>query len=147
MEKINFIDLNYQQKLEILKWRNSEKVKSQMYNNTDISEIEHISFIDNLKNIENMKFFLIKDIGVINFKRIKDNFAEIGLYSNPSKYGVGNTLMKNILSFPYSKLYLEVFSDNKKAITLYKKFNFQETYRKVINNKKVICMELKNENR
>jgi len=46
-----------------------------------------------------------------------------------------------------NKLKLEVFSDNKLVINLHKKFNFKETEVKVVNNKEVICMELKNENR
>jgi len=45
------------------------------------------------------------------------------------------------------KLKLEVFSNNVKAINLYKKYNFKEDGTKTINDKEVICMELVNENR
>jgi ribosomal protein S18 acetylase RimI-like enzyme len=40
------------------------------------------------------------------------------------------------------KLKLEVFSENERAINLYKKFKFKQTDVKEINNKEVICMEL-----
>ena len=37
--------------------------------------------------------------------------------------------------------------ENEKAYILYKSFNFKDIFEKTINNKKVICMELENENR
>jgi UDP-4-amino-4,6-dideoxy-N-acetyl-beta-L-altrosamine N-acetyltransferase len=45
------------------------------------------------------------------------------------------------------KLIAEVFAENERAVDLYKKFNFKETTKKIVNNKEVICMELKNEDR
>ena len=42
------------------------------------------------------------------------------------------------------KLKLEVFSDNKRAIKLYKEFDFKKTGTKIVNDKEVICMELEN---
>ena len=91
-------------------------------------------------------------IGVIDFTNIKKNRADIGLYSNPQIYGNGSLLMEIICDYGFNtlkikKLVAEVFVSNKKAFNLYNKFNFKETGTKIINNKEVICMELKNENR
>ena len=75
--------------------------------------------------------------------------VEFGLYSNINCKiaNIGKILLNAIINFNLNKLKveklkLEVFSDNKKAINLYQKFNFKETKTKEINGKKVICMEL-----
>ena len=46
-----------------------------------------------------------------------------------------------------SKLKLEVFEDNERARNLYRRYKFQEVDKKMVNDKKVICMELRNEDR
>ena len=138
----NFINLNYSEKLLVLEWRNSQRVRENMYSTKIISVENHLNFIDKLIYDRENKYFLVEDIGVIYFNNIKNNSVNIGLYSNPKKYGVGRLLMNQILSFDFKYYYLEVFKNNKKAIDLYLKYNF-----KIKNeDKNIIYMELKNEN-
>ena len=66
--------------------------------------------------------------------------------------GVGRILEQISIDYAFdvlkvNGLQLEVFADNIQVRNLHKKFNFKETGTKMINNKEVICMELKNENR
>ena len=76
----------------------------------------------------------------------------MGIYANPESKGVGKILLENITNYAFEelkvkKVFAEVFSKNKRAYELYKKFNFQVFDTKTINNKEVICLELKYENR
>ena len=137
----NFIDLSLDEHKKILKWRNSEYVSKWMINK-HISLDEHLNFVKSLKN-SNKLYFLVDDIGVIYFI-LKDDYAEIGLYKNPDKNRVGKILMKKIIDYGFNhlkldKLILYVFEDNKKAISLYEKFGFQQ----IDKRENIIKMELK----
>jgi len=69
VELINFINLEYDEKVMILNWRNHPKVKSVMHNNLDISLDDHLNFIKSLKKRVDKKYFLVKknslNIGVL----------------------------------------------------------------------------------
>jgi len=163
IELKNFIDLNDNEKSIILTWRNHNEVKKWMYTNEDIQFENHLKFIESLKNDISREYFLIKKdmqmIGVIYFTAINDKLkeCEFGLYANPFEKiaGVGRILEEICIRYAFdflklAKLKLEVFECNEKARNLYKKYNFREVGNKVINEKKVICMELErmnNENR
>lgn len=61
---------------------------------------------------------------------------------------MGNILLNSICEYGFhtlniNKLIAEVFAENEKAINLYKKLNFKEIAKKIVNNREVICMELK----
>ena len=136
--------------------RNSQQIKKWMYSQDTISLKEHLKYVKKLRAQQDKKYFLItknnKNIGVIDFTNIKNNSAEFGIYSNPKLYGQGKSLMQIMIEYSFNIINLNhikasVFSDNTKAIDLYKKFNFKKIDTKIVNNKKVICMELKNENR
>ena len=153
---INFTELSLQEKEMILLWRNDKAVKVWMYDELDIQIEKHLSFIEKLKDSYEKLYFLVKKkdnyLGVIDFTDINNNTAKFGLYSNPKLKGIGKVLLKTICDYAFSELniktlHAEVFSNNIKAIKLYKKFDFLEIKKKVINNKEVTCMELKNENR
>jgi len=146
MKITNFINLNIEEKKMILNWRNHPDIARYMITK-HISLKEHLQFIENLKKNLNKKYFLIEDIGVIYFTIFK-NYAEIGLYKNPQKKGVGKILMEKLIDYGFNKLNLTklilyVYEDNLKAINLYKKFGFTETDKK----DNLIKMELKNANR
>jgi UDP-4-amino-4,6-dideoxy-N-acetyl-beta-L-altrosamine N-acetyltransferase len=90
-------------------------------------------------------------LGVIYFTNINKQFKEcyFGLYANPFAKipGVGSILEEICIKYVFDilklkKLKLEVFSDNDRALNLYKKFKFKEISSKIVNNKKVICMEI-----
>ena len=156
-QMINFIDLSLEEKKMILKWRNTKSVKRWMYNRKAIPLDKHLQYIDSLKNRKDRVYFLVKDkkdyLGVVDLTQIiKDKSAELGIYTNPSVYGVGRLLMSKIIYYAFNTLQLKklkanVYIHNEKAISLYKKFHFKNTG--ILKDKYEIIqiMELKNENR
>jgi len=143
----NFIQLDYDEKLMILEWRNHSETSKFMINKK-VELKEHLNFINSLKENKTKLYFLVDDIGVIDFTHITDKKADIGLYKNPNKQKVGSVLMKHIIDYGFNvlgleKLVLYVYANNQKAINLYKKFNF-----KIVDKKdNLLKMELLNENR
>lgn len=142
----------------ILNWRNNPNIKKWMYNNNDISKEEHYYFIDNLKSDTTKLYFLLKkenvNIGVIDFYELDKEDIYYGFYGNPEAtiMGIGRILEEVCLDYAFNKLKvkklkLEVFEENIYVRNLHKKYKFKESGEKYINNKKVICMELENENR
>ncbi|OHD98040.1 MAG: UDP-4-amino-4,6-dideoxy-N-acetyl-beta-L-altrosamine N-acetyltransferase [Sulfurimonas sp. RIFCSPHIGHO2_12_FULL_36_9] len=153
---INFIDLTLEEKKMILSWRNHPSIKQWMYNSDDILLENHLNFIETLKSCADKLYFLVKldddYIGVIDFTNIdkESKSSEFGLYANIELKGMGKVLLNSICEYGFhalniNKLIAEVFAKNEKAINLYKKFNFKDITRKTVNNKEIICMELKNE--
>ncbi len=135
VELINFIDLSYDEKVEILSWRNHLSVRKWMLKKEPITLEQHISYIELLKEKEDRLYFVVKQygksVGVIDFTNINNQEAEIGIYSRPILKGVGSFLMENILEYGFyqlklKKLLVKVFEDNFSAIRLYKKFNFKQ---------------------
>ena len=158
IELINFTELTLEEKKMVLEWRNHPDIRKWMYNQNEIKLTDHLNFIENLKNRKDKLYFLVKQdnkyIGVIDFYDIDKYECKAGLYKNPFEHllGYGKILLKSCIDYAFNilkveKLKLEVFKENEKAKRLYKKFNFKETEEKIINNQKVICMELENENR
>ncbi|RXJ95489.1 UDP-4-amino-4,6-dideoxy-N-acetyl-beta-L-altrosamine N-acetyltransferase [Arcobacter sp. AHV-9/2010] len=150
-----FIDLETDEKLMVLSWRNNINNRKWMYNSEMISEKEHFHFLDTLIKRESEQYFLVQNnkqnIGVVYFNQInkKTNSCYFGLYSNPFEKvaGVGRILEEICIKYAFEvlkldTLKLEVFYENEKAKALYKKYNFQETGYKIVNGKNVICMEL-----
>lgn len=155
---INFTDLTLEEKKMVLLWRNHPTIKQWMYNSDDILLENHLNFIESLKGCTDKLYFLVKRgddyIGVIDFTNIdkESKSSEFGLYANIELKGMGKVLLNSICEYGFhtlniNKLIAEVFTENEKAINLYKKFNFKETTKKIVNNREVICMELKNEDR
>jgi len=153
---VDFTKLKKKEKQMILEWRNDSSIRKWMYNQTIIPLKSHFAYIDSLKESKDKKYFLVKRndkyIGVIDFTNIKKESVLMGLYANPESKGVGKVLLENILNYACNilkveRIFAEVFSGNIRAYKLYKEFNFKSLSKKIINNKEVICLELKNENR
>ena len=150
----NYINLNENEKLQVLKMRNHSEVRKWMYSQDSISKIDHFNFIKSLESDIDRCYFLIKQkeiiIGSVNFANIRSNkLAVFGFYANPFEkiLGAGRILELTSLHFIFrelnlSKLTLEVFSDNKQVVNLHKKFGFEIVSEKNKNEKKVFCMEL-----
>ncbi|MBE0514915.1 UDP-4-amino-4,6-dideoxy-N-acetyl-beta-L-altrosamine N-acetyltransferase [Sulfurimonas sp.] len=152
---INFTDLTLEEKKMVLLWRNHPTIKQWMYNSDDILLENHLNFIETLNECTDKLYFLVKRdddyIGVVDFTNIdkESKSSEFGLYSNPflKIAGIGRILEEISIAYAFqtlkvSILKLEVFAENEKAINLYKKFNFKEITKKIVNNREVICMEL-----
>lgn len=155
VDLIDFVDLSLDEKLMVHSWINNESVKEWMYTKENISEERHLDFIDGLELSASRQYLVIKlgnvYLGVVDFTEI--NFSKktcyFGLYANPFHrfVSVGQILQEicskyifDILGF--EKVNLEVFSDNSKAIKSYRSFGFTNTASKVVNGRKVSCMEL-----
>ena len=133
------------------------KVNTSVVNQETISLGEHLNYISSLSMKKDRYYFLVKykdeHIGVIDFTNIdyKNKITKFGLYVKPETKGFGSLLMILIINYSFfslkiDRLNAEVFSENIQAFKLYKKFNFKEVGSKLINNKKVIFMELLYEN-
>lgn len=153
---INFIDLTFEEKKMILYWRNNPLIKEWMYTNEEIELQNHLSFIDSLSSRKDKLYFLVKEngkyIGVVDFVNITDTSLEMGIYSNPELKGKGNVLLSVIINYSFdvlkvAKIKAEVFTENVKAHELYKKNNFKDIGKKLVNEREVTCMELNYENR
>lgn len=152
-----FTDLSMKHKDMILLWRNDIRIRKYMYNDKIIQRHKHLNFIESLNKDSTQTYFLVTkdniEIGVIYFKNIVTrNSAELGIYSNPNIKKMGSILLNIICDYAFDvlridTLYAEVLFDNVKARDLYTNFNFLEKQSKTINNKKIIIMELKNEDR
>lgn len=152
---IDFTDMTLDEKKMILNWRNDNTIKQWMYDTTDISLESHLNYINSLESSKTKQYMAVKKenqyIGVVYFTNIdfKNKSTYFGLYANPFEKiaGVGRILEEICIKYAFdmlklSKLKLEVFSDNKKALNLYKKYKFEKVDTKIINSKDVICMEL-----
>jgi UDP-4-amino-4,6-dideoxy-N-acetyl-beta-L-altrosamine N-acetyltransferase len=150
----NFTELGDTEKSMVLGWRNNDNIRKRMFHQELISLEQHRAFIDSLRNKKDALYFLLyenKDaVGVIDFTDIdlQKGSAEIGLYANPSLHGVGKKLMQNIISYGFGhlklkQLYAAAFKNNTKAISLYRRFDFQQ-YKE---SKEILYMELYNEDR
>ncbi len=151
---INFVDLSQEEKLMVLSWRNDDNIRKWMLTQDIISQDNHFNYIESLTSKKDRLYFLVKkaanSIGVIDFTSIDydEKKAEIGLYTNPELKGVGSFLMQEIINYGFhilgvKTLISKVFHQNHKAIKLYKKFDFKE----ISEEKEMLTMELKNENR
>jgi len=158
VELVNFIELSLEEKKRVLEWRNQPSIRQWMFNQEEISLTSHLNYIDSLPLKNDRSYFLVKqnthEIGVIDFTNIdyKHKKTEFGIYSNPALKGVGKLLMEAIIDYAFNTLKVitlisEVFEDNIPAIKLYNRYLFKNMDRKKVNNKYVLCMELKNENR
>ena len=155
---IDFVDMCLEEKKMVLSWRNHSEIKKWMYTTDDIELNSHLAFIDSLENRKDKQYMIVKKddryIGVVDFYDIdkEKKECEFGLYANPFEKiaGVGRILEEICIKYVFefltlTKLKLEVIEENEKARSLYKKYKFQEVSEKMINDKKVICMERERE--
>ena len=130
---INFVDLDLEQKKRILEWRNHPKVKSMMVNKDPITLTNHLRFIDSLNEKSDCYYWLVLDkedeeIGVLDLLHVdfaKDE-AEMGLYINPEKAGIGFEFMIECNYFVYFHLRLGnnrvTVNSKNKEILLFNKY-------------------------
>lgn len=140
-----FQDLTDEDKLNVLAWRNNPEIRERMFSKHEISLDEHLKFIESLKSDLTSKYWYIVSKGVISLRKIDlyHRTAYLGIYKNPmnGQRGVAQELIKILFDKTFNELKLntlklEVFSDNRKAITFYNKCGFnqegqlRELYRK-----------------
>ncbi|WP_373032493.1 UDP-2,4-diacetamido-2,4,6-trideoxy-beta-L-altropyranose hydrolase [Sulfurovum sp.] len=158
IELINFIDLSLDEKRMVLTWRNNPNIRKWMFSQEIIEIKDHLAYVNSLNKREDRLYFLVKQegqaIGVIDFTNIdyQKRSTEFGIYANPELKGVGQILMKAIIDYAFNSLKVKtlisaVIEENLPAIKLYKRYDFKEVEIKKVDNKNIIYMELKNENR
>lgn len=126
----NFVCLTLEEKMMILKWRNSESVRKVMVNKNIISEHDHLKFIDGLKERDDCYYWLVinkKDekIGVIDILHVdnENDVGELGYYMDPSLIGMGLEFVVECEFFVYNIIRLgnniaTVNVNNKSALLL-----------------------------
>lgn len=152
----NFTQLSDTDLKVILSWRNAPEVRQWMFAPKIIALNSHLSFVKNLEKSEDKLYFLVKDeiksLGVISFTDITQDNCFLGIYKNPELNRVGKYLLQVFINYAFTHLKVaiinaEVFSNNIKAIKLYKKNGFLQINKKQFNEQELISMELRNENR
>lgn len=138
----NFIYLAKDEKKIVRNWRNNNKIRKWMFNDSPISINDHIQFLHNLNKDKNNFYWLVKNIrklkknlGVVYINKVDflNKNAYLGIYVNP-KYlskGFGTQIFIRLkkLVFNLAKFHtlkLEVFRSNKNAINFYKKVGFNK---------------------
>jgi len=143
------------EKLMVLDWRNNINVRKWMYSQNKIHIDSHVDFINALLFSKDSQYMVVKRsnefLGVVCFTKIDFIKKQIcfGLYTNPFGRikGVGSMIQEAGIKYifdllEFQKIKLEVFSNNFRAINLYKKFNFKKNEQKIINGRNVDYMEL-----
>lgn len=123
----------------VLQWRNSERVRANMYTDNLISIKEHQDWFTNAKGDPKSKYFVFEHkgtpVGVVNIVQIDDRNGKCywGFYlgdpdapktSGPAMEFLALEYMFNTLEM--RKVYCEVFVFNEPVIKLHKKFGFVE---------------------
>ena len=127
-----FTMLNHQQKMDILAIRNNPLVAEQMINTHQISESEHIQFIEKQKtDTKNINYAVFDNnviVGCVALQKInwENRTAYFGIYRTPGAplKGLGSKMMRALLRITFdiaelSELKLEVKPDNERAIAFY----------------------------
>lgn len=152
----NFTDVTASDAAMILEWRNHPETKRWMFSQDNISLENHMNFLGSLRKNDDKLYFLVSNnnnhIGVIDLYDFKNSSCDIGLYKNPSQYGVGKTLLQAIqqkafASLKLKSIFADVLVENTKAYNLYISFGFKQIDRLVFQNHEIFRMELKNEDR
>ena len=151
----DFCELNEKDRLGILSLRNHPEVKMWMYDFSDISIEDHVSFIKSLENDSSRKYFLVKQsarvIGVFYLTKLNavDKSLELGLYVNffHKKKKSGSAIIEAAISYvvstlKYKKLMLDVFEENTVAVNFYRRFGFKILSKSHVNDRLVNKMTL-----
>ena len=134
------IDLDKEIQLQVLKIRNEESVRKWMYSDHEISEDEHLAWINKLKDDKKNIVYAVmteelESIGVISINDIdiKHKKTNWGFYIGEKYQGLGIGFFLEIMFIEYcfdkmglEKIYCEVIEGNTSVLKLHKKLLFQE---------------------
>ena len=123
----------------VLSWRNSERVRANMYTDHIISLEEHQTWVKKIKDEPTVDYLICEfqnhPIGLVNFTNIDKNNNKCywGFYLGETATPLGGGVAMEFLSLEYAfeilnirKLCCEVFYFNEQVVKLHKKFSFQE---------------------
>lgn len=125
----NFVNLTDEELLMILQWRNHPDIRKCMNNTDPIPAESHLNYCHNLKNREDIIYWLIlkedKPVGVLNIINIDydKEICEPGFYLAPEVMGRGESIfvLSNYKDFLLNKLEFKAlvghnYADNKPAL-------------------------------
>ncbi len=125
----NFVNLTDEELLLILQWRNHPDIRRCMNNTEPITEESHLNYCHNLKNKEDVIYWLIlkenKPVGVLNIIDIdyENGICEPGFYLAPEVMGRGESIfvLSNYKDFLLNELGFHAlvghnYADNKPAL-------------------------------
>ncbi|MBK2043934.1 UDP-2,4-diacetamido-2,4,6-trideoxy-beta-L-altropyranose hydrolase [Allofrancisella guangzhouensis] len=109
VELYNFTELNYDESVKVLSWRNDPLIRNNMYSTEEIKLSDHLRFIESLSNRDDKKYFVVRkennDIGVVDFTQITPSDSlHMGLYAKPGVKGAGHILMNVIVDYSFKVL-------------------------------------------
>ncbi len=123
----------------VLQWRNSERIRANMYTDHIISFDEHKRWFLNTRTSESVSYCICeynhKSIGTVYFTDIDkyNQKSHWGFYLGESNLMMGSGSIMGFMGIDYAfqslgiiKLCGEVFSFNERAIKLHKKLGFQQ---------------------
>ena len=123
----------------VLSWRNSERVRANMYTDHIISFEEHQTWFKKIKDEPTVDYLICEfqnhPIGLVNFINIDKNNNKCywGFYLGETATPLGGGGALGFISMEYifelvnfRKVCSEVLSFNNKSLKLHKKFSFQE---------------------
>jgi len=124
---------------QVLEWRNSERVRSNMYTDYIISLEEHRAWFLKIRNSSSTCYYVCEydkqPIGVIYFTNIdkKNQKSYWGFYLGDENAPIGSGYIMGFTALKYAfevldfrKLCSEVFEFNIKSIKLHNKLGFQQ---------------------
>ena len=153
----DIISCNKEDVERILKIRNEDSVRKNMFTKRIISLDEHEQWFEDLKNKNDYKFYCIaykeKIIGGLGIKNINESLksAEWAFYiTNSTKaVGVGGAIEFKAIEYIFKiykihDLFCYVLKENIEVIKLHKKFGFEKTQIKEEDLKFMLANEKKN---
>lgn len=156
VELLNYCSLSDKDILRVLAMRNSPDIRCWMYNQAEISESEHLAYIEKLKKDSTKKYFVVvyqeQWVGTINFVEIDEKLSScsFGMFANPSVklLGIGRILEQVCIDYAFKILQLnvmnlEVMVGNKQVINLHRKYGFEITGEKSVCGHSVLVMQKK----
>lgn len=121
----------------VRQWRNSPRVRANMYTRHEISQNEHQEWWVKVKNASSQKYFIYQlegiDLGVVGFTQIDsvNSHCSWAFYASESApRGTGSKMEFLALEYVFfqlkmHKLHCEVLAFNTAVIELHKKFGFK----------------------
>jgi UDP-4-amino-4,6-dideoxy-N-acetyl-beta-L-altrosamine N-acetyltransferase len=122
----------------VLKWRNSDDVRKNMYTSRQITKEEHLAWFEAISKSMTKRYFIFeldsKPLGVIGFVDINltSRSSSWAFYSGDTAIrGIGSLMELTALDYAFNelkleKLYCEVLEFNDSVIKFHKKHGFQQ---------------------
>ena len=110
----NFVNLTENEKLIILNWRNSDRVRLKMITQEPILQKQHFQWISSLKGRKDAFYFMVYlddlPIGVVNIYHLdpRDKSAMWGYYMGDEGIIYAALVEKELLEFFFNKLNFEI---------------------------------------